>query len=539
MAFLYLFFKTVNSPARKKSSLSGTLPLDEKRSGTKDFRAMPENPSAGVFPQPSMGILSYAQAMNCFKKKRIIMRKETTFMRKLIGTKDFYKKVLYISIPIMIQNGITNFVSMLDNIMVGQIGTDQMSGVAIVNQLMFVFNICIFGGISGAGIFTAQFYGKGDREGIQNTFRFKIYTCAILTTLAIAIFGVADDFLISLYLHEGSEVGNLALTLTCGKEYLAIMLIGLVPFAISQIYASTLRECGETILPMIGGVAAVLVNLGLNYILIFGNFGAPRLGANGAAVATVISRFVEMGIVVIWTHAKKAKYTFIPGIYKSMRIPGELVRIILAKGLPLMANEIFWAVGMAVIAQCYAYRGLAVVAAQNITSTIANVFNIVYIALGSSVSIIVGQLLGAGRKEEAKEKDAQLIAFAVASCTLVAVFMACFSKVFPEVYNTEQQVKDLATALILVSTLVMPLQAFTHASYFTLRSGGKTWITFLFDSVFVWVIVVPVAYILSRFTTIGIIQVYLLVQATELVKCIIGFFMVRSGIWLQNIVDEL
>nr|MBQ8253191.1 MATE family efflux transporter [Lachnospiraceae bacterium] len=460
-------------------------------------------------------------------------------MKKLIGTKDFYKKVLFIAIPIMIQNGITNFVSMLDNIMVGQIGTDQMSGVAIVNQLMFVFNICIFGGISGAGIFTAQFYGKGDQEGIRNTFRFKVYACGFLTAFAVALFWFADDFLISLYLHEGSEVGNLAMTLQCGKEYLAIMLAGLIPFAISQIYASTLRECGETILPMIAGVTAVFVNLGLNYVLIFGNFGAPKLGANGAAIATVISRFTEVGIVVIWTHAKKAKYKFIAGVYKSFRIPGELVRTILAKGSPLMANEILWAVGMAMIAQCYAYRGLAVVAAQNITSTIVNVFNIVYIALGSSVSIIIGQLLGAGKKEEAKEKDVQLIAFAVASCALIGAIMACFSKAFPSVYNTEQQVKNLATALILVSTLAMPFQAFNHASYFTLRSGGKTWITFLFDSVFVWVIVVPFAFCLSRFTSLGIVTVYLLVQATEIIKCIIGFIMVKSGIWLQNIVDEL
>jgi len=464
---------------------------------------------------------------------------DISIMKKLIGTKDFYKKVLFIAIPIMVQNGITNFVSMLDNIMVGQIGTDQMSGVAIVNQLMFVFNICIFGGISGAGIFTAQFYGKGDQEGIRNTFRFKVYTCGILTLLAMFIFIFGDNFLISLYLHEGSEVGNLALTLSCGKEYLAIMLMGLLPFAVSQIYASTLRECGETILPMVGGVAAVFVNLILNYILIFGHFGAPRLGANGAAIATVISRFFEMGIVVIWTHVKKKKYKFITGVYRTMRIPGQLVRVILAKGSPLMANEILWAVGMATIAQCYAYRGLAVVAAQNITSTIVNVFNIVYIALGSSVSIIVGQLLGAGRKEEAKEKDAQLIAFAVVSCLLVAVLMACFSKVFPAVYNTQQQVKDLATAFILVSTLVMPLQAFTHAAYFTLRSGGKTWITFLFDSVFVWIIVVPFAYCLSRFTTLGIIMVYLLVQATEIIKCLIGFFMVKSGMWTQNMVEEL
>lgn len=460
-------------------------------------------------------------------------------MRKLIGTKEFYKKVLFIAIPIMIQNGITNFVSMLDNIMVGQIGTDQMSGVAIVNQLMFVFNICIFGGISGAGIFTAQFYGKGDREGIRNTFRFKAYACGLLTAVAVLLFIFADDLLISLYLHEGSDVGNLALTLQCGKEYLRIMLVGLIPFAISQIYSSTLRECGETILPMIAGVAAVFVNLGLNYVLIFGNFGAPRLGANGAAVATVISRFVEMGIVVAWTHMKKSKYAFIVGVYRSLHIPGDLVKLILAKGSPLMANEILWAVGMAVIAQCYAYRGLAVVAAQNITSTIVNVFNIVYIALGSSVSIIIGQLLGAGKKEEAKEKDVQLIAFAVASCALIGALMACFSKAFPDVYNTQQQVKNLASALILVSTFAMPFQAFNHASYFTLRSGGKTWITFLFDSVFVWVIVVPFAYYLSRYTTFDIIVVYLLVQATEIIKCIIGFIMVKSGIWLQNMVEEL
>ncbi len=460
-------------------------------------------------------------------------------MRKLIGTKDFYKKVLFIAIPIMIQNGITNFVSMLDNIMVGQIGTDQMSGVAIVNQLMFVFNICIFGGISGAGIFTAQFYGKGDQEGIRSTFRFKVYACALLTLTALLLFVFADDFLISLYLHEGSDVGNLALTLACGKEYLSIMLIGLIPFAISQVYASTLRECGETILPMLAGVVAVFVNLALNYVLIFGNFGAPKLGANGAAIATVISRFVEMGMIVIRTHVKSVKYKFIIGVYRTMRIPGELVKVIFAKGMPLMANEILWAVGTTVIVQCYAYRGLAVVAAQNITSTIFNVFNIVFIALGSSVSIIVGQLLGAGKKEEAKEKDIQLIAFSVASCVLIGAVMASFSKAFPALYNTEQQVKDLATAFILVSTVSMPFQAFNHASYFTLRSGGRTWITFLFDSVFIWVIVVPFAFYLSRFTGLDILVVYLLVQATDLIKSVMGFFMVKSGIWLQNMVEEL
>ncbi len=460
-------------------------------------------------------------------------------MKKLIGTKDFYKKVLFIAIPIMVQNGITNFVSMLDNIMVGQIGTDPMSGVAIVNQLMFVFNICIFGGISGAGIFTAQYYGKGDTEGVRNTFRFKAYICIVMTLIALALFATCDELLISLYLHEGSDVGNLAQTLYYGQGYLAIMMIGLAPFAISQLYASTLRECGQTVVPMIAGVIAVFVNLCFNYVLIFGNFGAPRLGANGAAIATVISRFVEMVIIVAWTHRKKEQNKFISGIYRSLRIPKELIKLIVAKGFPLMMNEILWSVGMTFTVQCLAYRGLVAVAAQNITSTISNVFNVVYIALGSSVSIIIGQLLGAGKMEEAKEKDAQLITFAVASCTVIAMIMAGFAGIFPNAYNTEPQVKELATQLILAATVLMPFQAFVHASYFTLRSGGKTGITFLFDSVFLWVIVVPMAYILSRFTDIPVVPLYLLVYGTEIIKCVIGFWLVKRGAWAQNMVDEL
>lgn len=317
------------------------------------------------------------------------------------------------------------------------------------------------------------------------------------------------------------------------------MMLGLVPFVISQLYASTLRECGRTLLPMFAGIIAVFVNLALNYVLIFGKFGAPTLGTNGAAIATVISRFIECGIIVVWTHKNKVKNPFIIGIYRSFYIPKPVVRKIFIKGMPLMVNEIFWATGMAVITQCYAYRGLAVVAAFNITSTISNVFNIVFIALGSSVSILVGQLLGAGKNEEAKEADTQLIAFSVASCILIGAVMACFSKAFPSIYNTEKVVKDLASQFILVSALVLPLQAFTHAAYFTLRSGGKTLITFLFDSVFVWCIVIPFAFLLSKYTSLMIVVVYLLVQLTEIIKCIIGYVMVKRGSWLQNIVDDV
>lgn len=461
-----------------------------------------------------------------------------TFKKKFIGDRDFYGYVLRLAVPMIIQNAITSFVSFLDNIMVGQIGTEQMSGVAIVNQLMFVFNICIFGAVSGAGIFGTQFYGKGDYEGQKYAYRFKIYSSALITGLAICLFVFAGDTLISLYLNDSGSVGDITLALEYGLEYLAIMVIGLVPFTLAQTYISSVRECGQTFVPMIAGVAAVFTNLLLDVILIFGLFGMPALGVRGAAIATVIARFVECIIVVVWTHLHKEKNKFIVGAYNSLLIPKNIFISILKKGTPLMLNEMFWAAGVAVVAQCYAVRGLEVVAAQNISSTISNLFNVVYIQLGGCISIVVGQLLGAGKIEEAKDADNKMIFFSVACCSAVALVMILIGGYFPAIYKTEESIKELATVFIMISAAVMPLCSFCHCTYFTLRSGGKTGITFLFDSVYSWVLVIPYAYVLANYTSLSIVMVFFLVQFMEIVKAIIGFFMVRSGVWLQNIVNE-
>lgn len=459
-------------------------------------------------------------------------------MKKFIGDKKFYIMVLAVAVPIMIQNGITNFVSLLDNIMVGQVGTEQMTGVAIVNQLMFVFNICIFGGISGAGIFGTQFYGNGNFEGLRNTFRFKIVLCTLFAILGITTFIFGGSFLIQSYLHEGSSQGDLAQALMYGQNYMRVMLIGMLPYAISQVYASTLRETGETLLPMKAGIAAVVVNLVFNYILIFGKLGAPVMGVEGAAISTVISRFVEMGIIIAWTHIHKEKNEFVQGVYRTLKVPGIIVKNIILRGTPLMLNEALWAGGMAVMTQCYSIRGMSVVAGINISSTISNVFNVVFIALGNAVAIIVGQLLGAGKMEEAKDTDRKLIFFSTVSCMVIGLIMALCAPLFPELYNTTQEVKELAKDFIVIAALCMPLFAFTHASYFTLRSGGKTIITFVFDSLFVWIASIPLAFCLTRFTDMNIVLVYLCCQLIEIVKCVIGYVLVKKGVWIHNIVID-
>lgn len=459
-------------------------------------------------------------------------------LSKFIGNKDFYKMVLLIAVPIMIQNGITNFVSLLDNIMIGQVGTEQMSGVAIVNQLIFVYNLCIFGGVSGAGIFTAQYYGQGNHEGVRQTTRFKLWMVAVITAFTAVLFLCFGAMLISAYLKGDGSAESIAETLFYGEKYLKIMLLGLPAFAIVQVYSSTLRECGQTLLPMKAGIAAVFVNLLFNYVLIYGKFGAPALGVSGAAIATVLSRYVEMFIVVIIVHRNTASYSFLSGVYRTFRVPKDLAFKIIKKGSPLLLNETFWAAGMAMLTQCYSVRGLNVVAGLNVSNTINNVFNIVFIALGDSVAIIIGQLLGAGKMKEARETDNKLIAFSVMCCTCVALVMFLMAPLFPNFYNINDEARLLAEYFIMATAFFMPQNAFLHATYFTLRSGGKTIITFLFDSVFIWCVSVTIAYFLSRYTALPVVAVYIMVQIGDWIKCVIGFILVKKGVWMQNIVEK-
>lgn len=457
-------------------------------------------------------------------------------MRKLIGDRAFYRKVLLVTVPIMIQNGITNFVSLLDNIMVGQIGTEQMSSVSIVNQLIFVFNLCIFGAISGAGIFTAQFFGQGNHEGIRDTFRFKIWMSFGILLLGLMVFFTSGDTLIKFYLND-SNAESVATALFYGEEYLHIMMLGLVPFTIVQIYASTLRETGETLLPMKAGIIAVCVNMMFNYVLIFGKFGMPELGSAGAAIATTISRFVECIVVVSWTHRHKEKNPFMEGIYRTLRVPKALAYKITVKGSPLLINEALWSAGMATLLQCYSVRGLNVVAGMNISNTIGNMFNIVFISLGSAVAIIIGQLLGAEKMQEAKDSAGKLLFFSAVCCIFTGALMILVSPFFPRIYNTSDEVRTLAQCFMVVAALCMPLQAVMNVSYFTLRSGGRTVITFLFDSVFVWVVSIPLAYVLSRYTDLHIVLVYFCCQSIDIIKCVIGCVLLKKGVWLNRIVE--
>lgn len=373
---------------------------------------------------------------------------------RMFGDRDFYAQVVAVVVPIIIQNTVSNVVSLLDNVMVGRVGTLQMSAVAIVNQLLFVFNLCIFGGLAGAGIFATQYAGAHDDKGVRDCFRVKWMIALSMLACALVVLIAFPKRLIGMYLAQ----------------------------------------------------------------------------------ETVLSRYVETAVIMVYTHMKSHHFGFIRGAYRSLRVPKPLMISILRRGTPLLVNEFLWSSGMAVLLQCYSVRGLDVVAACNIATTVSNLFKVVFLSMGNAVAIMVGQALGANDIERAKNCTWRLMTLSVGSNLIMATLLALFAPAIPNIYNTEPHVRQIATQLIYVVAVMMPAYSFSHCCYFTLRSGGKTIITFLFDSVFTWCVNVPAAWLLAYKTGLGIVPLYFGVQALEMVKVVVGFVLVKKGVWIHNIV---
>ena len=457
-------------------------------------------------------------------------------LKSYIGDKAFYRRVLTIAVPIFMQNIITNFVSLLDNLMVGQLGTLPMSGVAVVNQLLFVFSLVCFGCCTGTGIFTAQYYGRGDMEGIRYTLRFKIIASTLFSCLFIGVFLLWDDGLINLFLTGEGSAADAAGILANGKDYLKIMLWGLVPFAFSTAYATTLRECGETLVPMISSFAAMFCNLILNYILIFGHFGAPAMGVAGAAIATVISRYLEMAIVVVWAHSHKAKFPFIQGLYHSLRIPGSLMKQMMTKVAPLILNEALWSTAITFQNQCYSTCGLAVVSALNIVTTLNNMATVAASAIGNTVGILMGQMLGASRpQKEVRSENRKLMLFAFVVGAAFGILMACGAIFFPNLYNTSQAIRDLAAGMILLTAVTKAFQSYHMSVFFTIRSGGLVFWTMLYDCGYLWLFVVPLTFVVCHFSGLPFLVIYGISLLPELIKCIFGGILLKKIPWVRNL----
>lgn len=460
--------------------------------------------------------------------------------KRLSDDRAFYRRVFATALPMMAQNAVTMFVSMLDNLMVGQLSTAQIGGVTIINNnLLFIFNLCLFGGAAGAGIFTTQFYGSGDNDGIRHAFRFKLYVSLILSAIGAAVFLLGGDSLIGLYLQADDDPVLARETLYYARQYLRIMLWGLVPFALTNAYSGTLKVCGHPTVALVASLGATATNLVGNWILIFGNLGVPAMGVAGAAIATVISRYVEFAILAVWAHTHSVKLPYMKGLYSSPGIPASLLKTIFKKGMPLLLNEAMWSFGMAFLNQCYSVWGQEVNAALGICATLFNMASVAFKALGSTVGIITGQMLGANvPKKELRSANNKMTVICLCSGVLFGGLMAAASGFFPQLYETTDTVRGIATGLVLIASCDVLLQSYIYPVYFTLRAGGKTIATFIFDCGSIWLLSLPLAFCLSRFTALHVFVIYGIVTLVDVIKCIIGKIMLSQDNWIQKLTVE-
>ena len=316
--------------------------------------------------------------------------------------KGFYKRLLYLSLPVIAQNLITTSLGFMDTFMVGLLGSDQMSAVTVANVPIFIIQLVVFGLQSGSSILISQYWGKGDRESVNRVIGIGFYIAGGISTLfALILFFFPAGVL-------GLITDNLHL-IALAEPYIRIVGFSYIFNALSSIYVGMQRSIENPKFGMIVFAVSTVCNTLGNYLLIFGHFGFPRLGVDGAAIATVISRYVEAGIIIV----KSGRFPFFRGLYRTLLIPFPLFRRIFRAAIPLMLNETFWSLAMSALVQCYSTRGINAVAGYNIANTIIQVANSAFLAIGSSIGIIIGNLLGAGKGEEAVSTDRKLIVFSI------------------------------------------------------------------------------------------------------------------------------
>ena len=462
--------------------------------------------------------------MAAYEKSKSVKLKSISTMTE--GT--IWRQILLFSIPLILGNLLQQMYNTVDSIIVGNfVGSNALAAVGSSTSLICLLIAFSMGASAGAGVIVSQFYGAGDENGVQRSAHTALMLALILG-IVLTIAGIVFSPAILRWMRTPEEVMNQSVL------YLRIYSYGLVFNVIYNMAAGILNAVGNSRRSLMYLAVASFSNIFLDLWLI----GGMHMGVEGAAIATVLSRYVELGIITVWSHTHTDKVPYIKGVYRTLKIPKELTQQIVAKGLPLILNEALWAFGIAILNQCYSTRGLAAVAGINISSTITNLFNVVFIAMGSALAIIVGQLLGAGKLKEAKETDTKLIFASVVSCFVIGTIMAIVAPLFPQLYNTTGEVKELATFFIIFSAFMMPFNAFLHSAYFTLRSGGKTLITFFFDAGFVWIVSIPLAMMLSRLTDMPVRVLYACCTGADLIKVVIGYILVKRGKWVVKIVDN-
>jgi len=447
-------------------------------------------------------------------------------IKSLIGDRAFYKQLIAVAAPLVLQQLITTSVQLVDNLMVGTLGESAIGSVSIVNQLYFIVILITFGAMGGAGVFSAQYFGSKDFERLKQTFRFKLLVGLMVAVLSFVLFSIFGESLIGLFTDNPTTIAG-------GLSYLNIAKWSAFPWILSVAISNTFRETGITKPLLKISIAAILTNTALNFVLIFGLFGFPALGVVGAAIATLISRFVELGLTLILL--KKRGELFNTKLLQLFHIEKKILAAIILMAIPLTLNEALWSTGQTVFYHAYTLRGDDALSAMSITSAISQLVFVTFGGIATAVAVLVGNTLGRNQLAEAKDNAKKLIAFSVFIAVVAGIILFALSFIMPGLYNVPREAIHIAEFNLRVNALFIPVYSFNVALYFTLRSGGDTKSTFMMDAGFMWIVPVPISLLLAYFTSLPVIYMFLIVQMLDIPKMLFGLSRYQKGHWIKNL----
>ena len=444
----------------------------------------------------------------------------------MLHDRKFQKTVLMIAVPLMLQQLIVSSVNLIDNLMVGQLGDMALSGVSMANRFYMIVWAGVNGMIASSVIYLSQYNGANDTNHMKQSFRFMIVSSYIL---CIALFIIAFFFpeMVIAFFIKDVEVIRL------GSAYLKIAAISYLPSVISLCIASAFRALGETKKPLYISVISVLANAVFNYLLIFGVFGFPKLGVVGAAIATLIARSVE-ALIYLWM-LKVSDMPFKTKVSNIFTFDFELAKRITIRAFPLCVNEIMWSFGMSTLVRSYSHRGLVVNTAYSMSSTISDLFFVLFGGMATASTVLIGTPLGANKLEEAKENAYKLLGFSLILAGVILVLMFATSYVAPYFYNVSMEAKHLSANFLRIMALFFVLYMFNTSIYFILRAGGDTKSTLFMDSGFMWMLNIPLVILLAYHTNLHVLIVYAIGQSTDVLKACVSYYLLKKEKWVKNL----
>ncbi len=446
----------------------------------------------------------------------------------LFSDKRFYRAFIMLAVPIVIQNFMASALNLVDNLMIGMVGSNELSGVGQANQYFNILGFILYGLSGGVGIFAAQFWGVQNKKGIIRIVQIGLGFGGVISGLFLAAALVIPQSIIGLFTTDHIVIGF-------GSDYLFLVAFSYPATAVTFVLAAALRSCGQVKIPMYASVSALLLNSGLNYLFIFGNFGAPKLGVKGAAVATLIARLVEMGIICIYMLFAKNKLW---GDNEKKQTEGKkhLFSQFFQISLPIIINEALWGAGNTMYAVVFGRISTDAFSAYTVAGTIEKMAWILILGIGSACAVIVGQELGAGNKQRAYRYSVRCGLLSVGFGILVSVVLILIAGPITSVYHFDASIIRTGKQLIYVLAGVFVFKSFNYTSicgYF--RAGGDTKYCMFLDIGGIWLISVPLMLLFGWYLKAPVFLVYLFANFNEIVNSVINLVHLRRKRWMNNI----